>query len=169
MGTVVVNDTNIFIDLISVDLLDEFFSLPIDIHTTDFVVNELTEPSQQKKVKSYIKQNKLTVKRHSAMEVMEIAEFQTACDNNVSITDCSVWLYAKKNNFTLLTGDGKLRKSAGKSGVEVCGMLKIFDMLVDDYQIISKKNGANMLEKLFKINNRLPSREIENRINRWRI
>ena len=32
METIVVNDTNIFIDLISVDLLDEFFSLPIDIH-----------------------------------------------------------------------------------------------------------------------------------------
>lgn len=49
MGTIVVNDTNIFIDLISVDLLDEFFSMPIDIHTTDLVVHELTEPLQQKK------------------------------------------------------------------------------------------------------------------------
>lgn len=67
-----------------------------------------------------------------------------------------------------MTGDGKLRKSASKSGVEVCGILKIFDMLVEDYQIISKQNGADMLEKLFKINNRLPSREIENRLNRWR-
>lgn len=168
MGTIVVNDTNIFIDLISVDLLDEFFSLPIDIHTTDFVVHELTEPLQQKKVESYIRQNKLTVKLHSAIEVIEIAEFQTTCDNNVSITDCSVWLYAKKNNYTLLTGDGKLRKSASKSGVEVCGILKIFDMLVEDYQIISKQNGADMLEKLFKINNRLPSHEIENRLNKWR-
>lgn len=49
------NSKRIFIDLISVDLLDEFFSLPIDIHTTDFVIHELTEPLQQKKVESYIK------------------------------------------------------------------------------------------------------------------
>lgn len=84
MGTIVVNDTNIFIDLISVDLLDEFFSLPIDIHTTDFVVHELIEPFQQEKVVSYIQQNKLTVKFHSAIEVMEIVEFRTSCDNNVS-------------------------------------------------------------------------------------
>lgn len=41
-------------------------------------------------------------------------------------------------------------------------------MLVEDYQIIPKQNGADMLEKLFKINNRLPSREIENRLNKWR-
>ena len=60
-----------------------------------------------------------------------------------------------------------MRKSASKSGVEVCGILKIFDMLVEDYKIISKQNGAEMLTKLFKINNRLPSREVENRINRW--
>ena len=78
MRTIVVNDTNIFIDLISVDLLDEFFSLPIDIHITDFVIHELTEPLQQEKVESFIKQNKLTVKLHSAIEVMEIAEFQTS-------------------------------------------------------------------------------------------
>lgn len=149
METIVVNDTNIFIDLIAVDLLDKFFSLPIEIHTTDFVVHELTEPLQKKKVEFYIKQNKLTVKLHSAIEVMEIAEFQTTCDNNVSITDCSVWLYAQKNNYVLLTGDSKLRKSASKSGVEVCGILKIFDMLVEDYKIISKQNGAEMLTKLF--------------------
>lgn len=49
METIVVNDTNIFIDLIAVDLLDKFFSLPIEIHTTDFVVHELTEPLQKKK------------------------------------------------------------------------------------------------------------------------
>lgn len=126
MRTIVVNDTNIFIDLISVDLLDEFFSLPIEIHTTDFVIHELTDPLQQAKVEPYIINRKLTVKRHSAAEVMEIAEFRNNCDNNVSITDCSVWLYAQKNNYTLLTGDGKLRKSASKSGVDICGILKVF-------------------------------------------
>lgn len=167
MGAIVVNDTNIFIDLMSVNLLDDFFRLPIDIHTTDFVINELTDISQQDKVKFFIKEQKLTIKSHSENEVMEIAEFQNNCENNVSIADCSVWLYAQKNNYILLTGDAKLRKSAIKSGIEVCGILKIFDMLVEDYQIISKQHGANMLNMLFKINNRLPSREIEKRLNKW--
>lgn len=57
----------------------------------------------------------------------------------MSIADYSVWLYAEKNNYTLLTGDGKLRKSASKSGVEVCGILKIFDMLVEDYQLYQNR------------------------------
>ena len=34
---IVVNDTNIFIDLHSIRLLDQFFELPITGHTVDFV------------------------------------------------------------------------------------------------------------------------------------
>lgn len=168
MGTIVVNDTNIFIDLISVGLLDDFFNLPVSIHTTDFVLNELIDHVQYEKVQIHILQHHLEVKTHTESEIMEIVSFQHNCANNVSITDCSVWLYAQKNNFTLLTGDNKLRKSADKAGVNVCGILKVFEMLVDEYKIISKQTGADKLEKLYKINNRLPSREIEDRLNRWR-
>ena len=48
METIVVNDTNIFIDLWAIDLLDEFLLLPLSIHTNDFIINEVTEPSQRK-------------------------------------------------------------------------------------------------------------------------
>ena len=51
---IVVNDTNIFIDLMSVDLLDDFFRLPIEIHTTDFVLNELTDESQHNAIQKHI-------------------------------------------------------------------------------------------------------------------
>lgn len=37
MEIIVVSDTNIFIDLIEVGLLDKFFSLPWEIHTTDMI------------------------------------------------------------------------------------------------------------------------------------
>lgn len=50
------NDTNIFIDLISVNLLDDFFNMPISIHTTDFVLNELTDEFQAKAVDKHITQ-----------------------------------------------------------------------------------------------------------------
>ena len=35
MKKIVVNDTNVFIDLFNVGLLEGFFSLPWEIHTTD--------------------------------------------------------------------------------------------------------------------------------------
>ncbi len=169
MDIIVVNDTNIFIDLISVDLLDDFFHLPIGIHTTDFVLNELTDENQSDAVQRHVSLKHLTVKRYSGTEVAEIVSFQATCHNNVSIADCSVWLYAKHNGYTLLTGDAKLRSSAQKSGVTVCGILRVFDMLVEEFGIISPNAGADRLELLYKINNRLPSREIESRIRKWRL
>lgn len=167
MDTIVVNDTNIFIDLISVNLLDEFFQLPIQIHTTDLVIHELEDPVQKQLVLTYISKKKLIEKKHSAAELSEIAELKNNSNNNVSIADCSVWLYAMKNQYTLLTGDAKLRKSASHSGVKVCGILKIFDMLVDEHQIIPMEKGAEKLAQLFRINNRLPSQEIRDRISKW--
>ena len=50
----------------------------------------------------------------------------------------------------------------------VYGILRIFDMLVDEFGIIPPSLGAERLELLYKINNRLPSREIESRVIKWK-
>jgi len=52
---IVVSDTNIFLDLISVNLLDSFFLLPCDICTTDFVINEIIQPLQIQAIDKFIK------------------------------------------------------------------------------------------------------------------
>jgi len=38
---IAVNDANIFIDLLEIDLIDTFFELKLDLHTTNLVLNEL--------------------------------------------------------------------------------------------------------------------------------
>ena len=126
MDTIVVSDTNIFIDLCSIGLPDIFFDLPLQIHTTDFVINELSHPKypeQKEIVLRFHNSKKLRIKRFSRDEVMEVVAFRSKCDNNLSITDCSVWLYAKENNYRLITVDNKLRKSAIASGTTVVGVL----------------------------------------------
>lgn len=55
MEIVVVSDTNIFIDLYKVGLLDEFFSLTINVHTTDLIVHELKVKEQKDKILGYDK------------------------------------------------------------------------------------------------------------------
>lgn len=166
METVVVNDTNIFIDLLSIDLLDDFFLLPLSIHTNDFIINELTEPNQRIKVLSY-GSSRLFIKKYSPIEIAEIAAFHASCENNVSFEDCSVWLYAQQNTYRLLTGDGKLRKSASASGTIVSGILYIFDMLIE-HKIISHSIGIEKLTELTKVNKRLPSEEIRKRLAKWK-
>ena len=51
--------------------------------------------------------------------------------------------------------------------MKVSGILYIFDLLVEKYNIITPKIRAKKLKELSAINNRLPSKKIENSINKW--
>lgn len=166
MDTIVVNDTNVFIDLYPIDLLDEFFKLSQQIHTTDFILNELVKEEQQRKVMTFHEEGRLTIKIHTAEEILEIVRFQQDQDTNVSIPDCSVWLYAQKNHYRLLTGDNKLRKSAIKAGTKVSGILYVFDELIGQ-QIITPQIACEKLNLLRSINHRLPLQDITERLRRW--
>jgi len=163
----VISDTNILLDLISINILEEFFSLPCDFYTTDFVINEIIQPSQIKAIEKYTKSKKLEVVSFSFEEIGKINDIHTNNTNNASITDCSVWYYAKETGGRLFTGDGKLRKSAEVDNVKVSGILYIFDNLIE-YGILEASDSADLLEQLMQINMRLPKGECEKRILKWR-
>ncbi len=163
---IVVNDTNIFIDLYSIGLLESFFKLPINVHTVDFVLNELTEKEQFMAVNQYVKEGRLKIKTFNPNELLAIVDLQIDAKGNVSFTDCAVWYYAQNNNYTLLTGDSQLRKRAIESNVSVKGIIYIFDLLVE-YNIIPSQLAAVKLHELLTINPRLPRRIIQERIETW--
>lgn len=163
---IVVSDTNIFIDLVKLDLLGDFFSLPWDIHTTDFVISELEIPEQKAAVMAFIKRKKLTVGKLDAEEVGLIVERSDETGGKISITDFSVCHYARKNNYTLLTGDMNLRKVAIKENISVHGILFLFDELVK-HNILPPELAADTLKQLKEVNTRLPLEEVDNRIAKW--
>ena len=169
MKKIVVNDTNVFIDLYEVGLLEQFFSLPWDVHTTDFVMLELQREGQHETVAKYKADKRLVVPVFEAKEMLEIGNLfqQNMNRTNVSLTDCSVWYYAKVNNYILLTGDRKLRTTSILDGVEVHGVIYVFDALVE-FNMISRQVAVEKLQQLYVINPRLPKEEIEKRINLWK-
>lgn len=168
MKKIVVNDTNIFIDLHDVDLLEQFFLLPWEVHTTDFVMLELLNEEQKDIVAAYERNGYLHIATFDFEEVIEIDNLHKKVINrtNLSLADCSVWYYAKRNNYTLLTGDRKLRNSALNDGVEVRGIIYVFDELVAN-NILSANQAAEKLTLLKTINPRLPDSEIEKHIKLW--
>ena len=170
MKKIVVNDTNVFIDLYEVGLLEEFFSLPWEVHTTDFVMLELQREGQHETVAKYKADNRLVVSVFEAKEMSEIGNLfkQNMNRTNLSLTDCSVWYYAKVNNYILLTGDRKLRTTSVLDGVEVHGVIYVFDALVES-NMISRQVAVEKLQQLFVINPRLPKEEIDKRINLWKV
>lgn len=169
MKKIVVNDTNVFIDLYEVGLLEDFFSLPWEVHTTDFVMLELQREGQHEKVARYKADKRLVVPVFEAKELLEIGNMYQQYLNrtNLSLTDCSVWYYAKVNKYILLTGDRKLRTASTYDGVEVHGVIYVFDCLVE-YDVISRQIAVEKLQQLFRINPRLPKDEVEKRINLWK-
>lgn len=164
---ILVNDTNIFIDLHLVGLLEEMCRLPYEIHTVDFVVAEIADADQRRIFDELVDRGEIYVDGFTADEVIEIVEEHSSVSGNLSIPDCSVCYFARKHNVPMLTGDRRLRRYAEEQSIEVHGILFIFDELVR-HDIISTSMAADRLEELFAINARLPKAEIRDRINRWR-
>lgn len=164
---ILVNDTNIFIDLHSVGLLKEMCRLPYEIHTVDLVVAEIADADQRRIFDELVARGEISVDGFTADEVIEIVEEHSSVSGNLSIPDCSVCYFARKHNVPMLTGDRRLRRYAEEQSIEVHGILFIFDELVR-HDIISTSMAADRLEELFAINARLPKAEIRDRINRWR-
>jgi len=162
---IVVNDTNLFIDLIHAELIDVFFQLPFEVHTTDFVVGEIEESEQEEIINQLRGTGRLFVVSYSFDEVEEIMLLQEAV-NRLSVPDCSVWHYSKKHNYTLLTGDNLLRKTAMKDQVVVKGLLFIFDELVR-LELITPAVACIKLRFLLETGTRLPKEACDERFELW--
>ena len=168
MKKIVVNDTNVFIDLFNVGLLEGFFSLPWEVHTTEFVLLELTREGQRDSISQFEDNGLLHIPVFDESAMSNVIELYQQHKNktNVSLTDCTVWYYATQNNYTLLTGDRKLRKASLIDGVEVHGLIYVIDQLVKE-GILAKRIAISKLKQLRKSNPRLPMNEIEKRIKQW--
>jgi len=44
---IIINDANILIDLLKIDLVDSFFQLPYQMHTTEEVLAEVEDPNKK--------------------------------------------------------------------------------------------------------------------------
>lgn len=76
MEKIVVNDTNIFIDLYKIGLLEEMFSLPWEIHTTRLVLVEIIREGQQESVNLYVNDGRLHIPELSEEEMLSIAKMK---------------------------------------------------------------------------------------------
>lgn len=145
-----INDTNILIDLAELELLDAFSQLNAYLYTTDLVVAEIQNSKQREKVQEFINVGILKV---LSLESEEITEIYTIREENSGLTieDCSVWFAARKYKGTLLTGDAKLRKQASQKGIDVRGILYVFDELVNNHILLKKTARTKLIHLRRKI------------------
>lgn len=161
---VFLTDANILIDIIKLDLIDQFFQLGYTFITTEFIFHELNA-SQQSLLRPYISNKKLVIIASTSAEILEISTLLS--DNrSLSFQDCSALYFALKLKTLLLTGDKRLKNQAISKKLDVKGILFIFDQLVEQ-RILSKSEAFEYLKKLQEVNQRLPKSEIESRLKSW--
>ena len=155
-----INDANILMDIVKLDMTDAFLALGFDLYTTDFVFAEM-EPEQQVLLASDVLV-KLVANQEDIVAIFEMME----AHNGLSFEDCSTWHFAQKMDGILVTGDGKLRRKASASGVEVRGMIYIIEQ-IKEQKLLPVAVCVEKLTMLTQLNDRLPLDEINVRIDAW--
>ena len=91
---VVVNDANILIDLIKLDLLNQFFALECQFYSTDLILDELYD-EQKKQLDIFIESERMKVLGFEAEDISRIVEIQEE-KPQLSEQDCSAFICAIK-------------------------------------------------------------------------
>lgn len=162
---IVISDANILIDLLKLEILDGFFRIPYEIITTDIIVETELNKIQRERIFEAEEENKLKVEKSTAEEIKSITDIFNETPG-ISLPDSGVYYIAKNKNAILLSGDKKLRSFAKSKGVQVHGIIWVFDQL-KECAIYTQNSLATKLNELMEINNRLPKDECISRIERW--
>lgn len=162
---IAVNDANLFIDLWEVKLIETFFQLPLEFHTTQLILNEL-EAEQLAQLNGFIESNDLKV-RYLKREEIDGLDSISVNSRKLSREDLSVYFYAKELTCMILTGDNRLRKEAQRQGFEVHGILWVFEQMVEN-GLLKAQLASEKLQELMSINLWLPVGECEKIIEKWK-
>lgn len=156
-----IQDANILIDLLNSGLMETYFRLGIETHTTDLVLAEVRQP-----VEIYVLRGQLKVKSLSGQEIVDLLVFKAAQPSGLTVEDCSVLQLAMQMQAVLLTGDNKLRNHADKCNVEARGILWLMDLFLEE-KLLNFATAAECLDRLLKSNPRLPADECQRRRKMW--
>lgn len=165
---IAVTDACIFIDLYDLGLVNSFFDLQLEVHTTSTVYFELYE-EQQQVLKAYQSVERLII--HNLKEEDFLQIYSEPYPKSLSETDKSVLYIANKLNACVLSSDKTVRNCAKNREIEYHGMIWVFDKLVED-EILSKKPAAAKLRQLVATNfifqnNKPLVAEIQKRLKLW--
>lgn len=158
-------DANILIDLELASLLDLWFQIGIETHTTDLIREEL-EKGKHTQALAYFESGHVHEHELSWDELAEVARLEIEVSSKAKFNDCSVLYLARKIDAMLISGDKPLRKAGEVRNIEIHGTLWIFDQLIDA-KLLSPQLAIAKLQTLLSLKRYLPKQACEARIARW--
>ena len=160
LPSVLVTDTNIWIDLENGKILADAFRLPYQFFTTDFAVEEFIRLG-------WARLHDLGLQTHGLEpEYMFELDRLKQIHRQLSTIDLAALLLARALDASLVTGDRRLNELAKAKGVPVHGVLWILDEMVIHY-VLTENQAAIALRKMLDQGARLPNSECQKRFDRW--
>jgi hypothetical protein len=165
---IAITDACIFIDLCDVALVPPFFSLPLEVHTSQDVFSELY-PEQQSMLLPIQESGRLTVHNISGAERLAIQ--YASYPKSLSEVDKTVLHLARGLEAMVLSSDGVVRAFAKRQSIECHGMLWVLDRLLEEalltHSLAMEKLQALCKQNMVYRNNLVLLKEIDARLKRW--
>jgi len=160
LQSVLVTDTNVWIDLENGGILIDVFRLPYQFLVPDFAIREFVRPRWETLEVLGLRAHELP-----AEQVVELFQLRQA-NRDLSIIDLAAFLLAKMQDATLVTGDNHLNKLAIASGLTVHGALWLLDQMVD-FKALEPGRAVTALTHMLERGARLPANECRIRLIKW--
>lgn len=162
MTPIVVVDTSVTIDLYRGGLLDAFFKLPAKYIVPDIMYADELEAW----FGEVLKTNGLAIETLEDREVASAREFMRRCPS-LSVVDAYALALALRGKHTLLAGAKDIRELGIEAGLEVRGVLHVFDLIEAD-QLMAPASLHTCLTLMCRSRRvRLPQDEIDARFQRY--
>jgi hypothetical protein len=162
---VAVKDACVLIDLANGGLLEAWFRLDIETHTTDLVLRQVRRDEQWQRVSGFVEAGWLKVTTLSGEQVEAMCEEFAGLP--IGVEDQSVLFVAMQmEDAILLTGDRRLRIEGLRRELEVKGVLWVLDQVVEK-GVMSPALAAEKLRLILDSGSYLPLEECEARFRRW--
>jgi predicted nucleic acid-binding protein len=160
LPSVLVTDTNIWIDLENGKILADVFSLPYQFFTTDFAVEEYIKPRWETLQDLGLQTHGL--EPESMLELVRLRQIHP----QLSVIDLAALLLARALHACLVTGDQKLNDLAKAQGLLVHGVLWVLDDMVIR-NVLTAAQAKIALQEMLDQGARLPYVECQKRFERW--
>ena len=158
--SVLVTDTNIWIDLQNGGILEKLFLLPFHFIAPDFAITEYSTVDWKELDKLGVEFCEI------APEEIQKIVFLKSMHPGLSVVDLSALLLAEERKAVLITGDKNLRILAVERKNNCHGVLWILDILVA-HQIINGKTAASAMAAMIQKGARLPEKDCNQRLENW--
>lgn len=161
-----ISDSNIFIDMIVSDLLEQMFRLPEAFAVPDVLYEE--ELSEQHPELLELGLLRLALTGDGVAEAVQLRAICTGRDAP-SQNDLMALILAKQENAPLLTGDRRLRKLAEVhyGYIEIRGTIWLMERLVGE-ALITPTDAALAYDKMRRAGSRLPwTTDVARQLRDW--